>query len=132
MADYRVLITGSRQWPEPQAVYLELGEVLSWAWTSRYDSLTVVHGACPSGADKYASDWCKFPHALASITVIEERHPADWKNHGKAAGFMRNKEMADLGADECLAFIYDESPGATQCAQYAETSKGIPTRRIVP
>jgi hypothetical protein len=130
MTDYRVLVTGSRDWPDPSRVYRELSRLLAWAYEWGYHTLTVVHGDCPTGADKHASDWCSFPHALASISVIEEKHPADWKNHGKAAGFMRNQEMVNLGANECLAFIYNESRGASHTAERSEIA-GISTRRIV-
>jgi hypothetical protein len=130
MPDYRVLVTGSRDWPHALDLYAELSQILSWAWVSGYSTMTVVHGDCPTGADSQASHWCRSPHALAGISVIEEAHPADWKNHGKAAGFMRNSVMVGLGADECLAFIYNESRGASHCAGQAEF-KGIPTRRFV-
>lgn len=128
--DYRVLVTGSRSWPSPDLVYKELSRVLCQVWTAKAGgSLVVIHGACPTGADQHASEWCAFPHALV-VPVIEEAHPADWKNHGKAAGFMRNSVMVGLGADECLAFILNESRGATHTAERAE-SAGIPTRRFV-
>jgi hypothetical protein len=41
----------------------------------------------------------------------------------------RNEEMVGLGADLCLAFIVDESRGATHCAWAAERS-GIETIRF--
>lgn len=33
-----------------------------------------------------------------------EIHPAQWRDHSKAAGPIRNEEMAKLGADLCIAF----------------------------
>ncbi len=59
-----------------------------------------------------------------------EVHPADWERHGKAAGVIRNRVMVDKGADLCLAFIRNQSRGASHCAGLAEDS-GIATRRFV-
>jgi hypothetical protein len=85
--------------------------------------VTIVHGACPTGADFIAHEW-----AITACLAPEE-HPAQWKKHGRSAGPRRNAEMVALGADICLAFIRSNSPGATSCATFAEQA-GIPTIRI--
>ena len=115
----RILITGSRTWDDRQTIGLALRQ----AWDEvGQGSPTLVSGACPQGADSIAeSIW-----QAQGLPV--ELHPADWAQHGKRAGFIRNAEMVSLGADICIAFIRDDSRGATMTAALAERA-GIRTLR---
>ncbi|MDT0381401.1 DUF2493 domain-containing protein [Streptomyces sp. DSM 42041] len=125
-APYRVLVTGSRDWDSDERVWAALNDTRDEALiTGRH--LVVVHGACPRGADAHAARWCTTATQFAN-GVTEERHPADWDRHGRAAGFCRNAEMVQRGADLCLAFIKDGSRGASHTARLAEQA-GIPVRR---
>lgn len=127
MSTLRILVTGSRTWTDANAV----GEALYAAINdSGADEITIVHGACPRGADQLAAEFRESEAAWfdnASRVLAEERHPAEWDRHGKRAGFIRNQAMADLGADICLAFIVDGSRGAAHCAARAELA-GISVR----
>lgn len=147
MPDYRVIVTGSRTWPDDLAVRLALARVaLSDAPMSSV--LTVVHGACPTGADATAAAWCRLIRKSGNDPVIgrdlrlrEEPHPADWKAHGRAAGPIRNQEMVDAGADLVLAFVMrctlkgcagkpeHVTHGTQDCITRAEKA-GIPVWRI--
>lgn len=118
----RVLLTGSRTWPDARAVYVELHTL--W-FAHRETGLTIVHGACWKGADRMAAEWCR----RGWMNLTEERHPAPWTT-GRAAGYGRNAAMVALGADLCLAFIESNSRGASHCAGLAEAA-GIETRRFV-
>lgn len=83
------------------------------------DGLTVVHGACPKGADFLASlvvQEC----ASEGRQMAEEAHPADWDTYGITAGFRRNAEMVELGADVCLAFFAGPSKGTKHCSNLAK------------
>lgn len=91
----------------------------------RFSRITLVHGACPIGADYYAAMWVQ-QRIEDGYSIVVEPHRADWPK-GKGAGYVRNAEMVKLGADFCLAFIYNNSPGSTHTEKLARKSE-IETR----
>lgn len=120
--DYRVLVTGSRDWTlwMTLEVALEVEYTLAQAEGRR---LVVVHGGA-RGADAMAETWAM----RKGHGVVVERHPARWRMGGvynPYAGLVRNREMVKAGADVCLAFIRSGSRGASHCARLAEEA-GIP------
>jgi hypothetical protein len=124
---YRVLVTGSRDWQDEELIRHQLTRV----WLTVDRPFTVIHGACPTGADWMASDWVANMLEAEMGDVREEPHPANWRPNGKldrSAGFRRNAEMVQLGADICLAFIRDNSRGASHTAALAEQA-GITVRK---
>lgn len=114
----RILVTGSRDWTNRDAVNLALHKVLR---DFPLEPITLVHGGCPTGADYLAHSFAHF----SSRWIDEEVHPADWKKHGRAAGPIRNQHMVDLGADLCVAFPLGESRGTRHCMK-AAAKAGIP------
>ncbi len=104
----RILVSGSRDWDDVDVIHHMLGMFKD----NSYD-ITLVHGDCPTGADRIANDFAK-----ASGWKIET-HPADWNAFGKYAGPKRNQDMVDAGADVVLAFIKNESRGASGTAKMA-------------
>lgn len=121
----RVLLTGSRAWDDAATIRQALEAVAAGAAEARVDMVTVVHGACSNGADEIADQWVRW--FRGDVLVLAERHPALWQKFGKRAGIVRNEQMIANGADLVLAFIRDNSPGATHCAELA-TDRGIPMR----
>lgn len=94
-------------------------DVVRESGVSKEDTV-IVHGHCPKGADAIAD-------ALAvQWGVAVERHPADW-SIGRRAGFVRNAEMAELGADVCLAFNHNNSNGTKMMADLTQKA-GISTK----
>jgi YspA, cpYpsA-related SLOG family len=115
----RILLTGSRTWTDPMRIWAAL-DIQVRSAANRGENLTLVHGACPRGADHIADDWAE-ERAATGWPIHVERHPADWNSYaGKSAGHRRNAEMVNLGADLCLAFVRDNSPGTTGCIRLAE------------
>jgi hypothetical protein len=122
----RILITGSRSWDDENTIREALTTMVRTLGADGV-GVTLVHGACPDGADAIADRLARSGD-LGKLTI--ERHPAAWAKHGKRAGFLRNQAMVDRGADVCFAFIRDDSKGATMTARIAE-SAGIQTYRFL-
>jgi hypothetical protein len=117
----RVLITGSRDWPEQQIVWGALDQQFERLYDGK--TFVVVHGDA-RGADHMARAWAngKRRDSVEYKHVFHEAHPALWRQNGvfvPSAGHQRNKAMVDNGAAVVLAFIKDNSPGATGCANVA-------------
>lgn len=118
----RVIVTGSRDWTDRGAVRRALAAV---ADERGWPGMTVVHGACSTGADVFASQWAR------DVLLREERWPADWERFGRAAGPRRNAAMVAAGADLVLAFPLGRSYGTRGCMRLAAAA-GIEVRVIAP
>ena len=69
------------------------------------DTFTVISGGA-RGADKVGE-------YLAELYELPlEIYPADWNQHGKQAGYIRNTQMADI-ADVLIAFWDGKSRGTS-------------------
>ena len=110
----RVLVTGSRTWTSHG--------VIADALRGQFHPGTVlVTGGCPRGADAIAEQlWRSWGGQV-------ERHPADWAT-GRAPGWPATPRWSPPAPDACLAFIHDNSPGASHTARLADLA-GIPVHR---
>lgn len=98
----RILVTCSRTWSEWSTVRRVLAEIYAY-----HPDAVLHHGDAPKGDRQVASMWLALGGAVQS-------HPADWKKHGRAAGFRRNAEMVELvgsGPHVVLAFIRNHRGG---------------------
>jgi hypothetical protein len=111
----RVIVCGGRDYNDVRTVWHVLG--------SLDPNTTLVHGACRTGLDALADAFWTSHHP----TTEPERHPADWDRHGRAAGPMRNTDMAAKGATICIAF-----PGGRGTENMVEQAKlhSIPVLRV--
>lgn len=121
---FTVIVTGSRDLTDERKVWAELEDL----WIDTVGPLFVRHGDCPTGADRFASIWCSDFHGTEA-GAFEIPHPADWEKYGNAAGPVRNKEMAQAGADLCLAFPLGVSRGTWNCVNECKKA-GIPVKVI--
>jgi YspA, cpYpsA-related SLOG family len=133
----RVLVTGSRTWADPDAVWRALDEVIE-RFPGRL--VVLVHGDAARGADRHAAAWAARREREGQAVTVES-HPADWARDGRAAGFRRNLRMVAAGADLCLTFIArcvdadctrsdpHGTHGAVHCATAARVA-GIPVQHI--
>ena len=89
----KVLITGSRNWSDKEAIE---GAI------ARVNPDIIIEGGA-SGADAIAREYAQ----RRSIKVIEVK--ADWDKYGKQAGPIRNSAMIAMKPDLVLAFSKDLS-----------------------
>jgi hypothetical protein len=121
----RILITGSRNWEgryAEQRIHMVLNMILALS-DLLGTKLTVVHGDCPTGADRIVDDWAR---RREDDGVTVEAHPANWRRYGKNAGPARNEAMVGRGADLCIGFHRGNSTGTRNCLALARNAK-IPT-----
>lgn len=121
--DFRILVTGTRE----NSTFIEhmvretLNVLVHSENVPQGRQVIIVHGQCPrGGVDYYADSWAR------ENGFQPERHPADWKKHGKAAGPVRNTAMVASRIDYCVGFPAAGSRGTWDCLQKA-VDAGIPT-----
>lgn len=75
----------------------------------------VVSGGCKGSPDVFGEEWA------AQHKIPCQVFPADWDKHGKAAGLIRNRQMAEFcGSDGMLIAIWDgESHGTANMVKEA-------------
>lgn len=88
----RVLVCGSRTMP------WSLQDLVIQTLRALPTKPSVIVQGAARGADTLG----KVAAIFEGITW--EEYPADWKTHGKTAGFIRNQQMLDTGIDLVIAF----------------------------
>lgn len=100
----RVIVAGSRSFDDYQMLEWHLN-LLLWPFNDNPEeySIEIVSGTA-RGADKLGERYAQ----LTGYNVT--RFPANWNTHGRAAGYIRNEEMAKY-ADMAVLFWDDVSRG---------------------
>lgn len=95
----KVIIAGSRHMPF--SMFHLIDEAVK---KSNFQVTEVVCGLA-RGADMFGGKWA------VNNSIPVKTFPADWDTHGKAAGPIRNQQMAEY-ADALIVFIWDGSRGS--------------------
>lgn len=82
-----VIVFGSRTFRDYTLLCAKLD-----LYTADLGKIIVISGAHPAGADRLAETW-----AFERKYTLK-RFYADWEEHGRAAGPIRNEEMAEFAA----------------------------------
>ena len=115
----RVLVCGSRRFPNPFRVNLTLEARM----LDLPDETTVIHGGA-QGADQMADGIAK----RLGFTVLT--FLPDYKNHGREAPLVRNKLMLDEQPDLVIACWDGASTGTAHTMTEAK-KRGIPVEVIL-
>lgn len=114
---FRVIIAGSRDFEDYQLLKSKADKYLS----NIKDDVTVVCGLA-RGADTLGEKYARERKYAVAY------YPADWKNLGKAAGYVRNEQMAK-NADALIAFWDGQSAGTAHMINLA-AKYNLPTRIV--
>lgn len=110
MEDFRVIIAGGRDFNDYDLLKEKVDHLLSLK--SETQQIVVVSGHA-SGADTLGERYAEEKGYSCEL------HPADWKTHGRAAGPIRNAEMAEV-ADALIAFWDGQSRGTKSMIELAK------------
>ena len=94
---FNVIICGSREYENYELLKEKCNTILSRKLIDPDIKVVIISG-CAKGADslgeKYASE--------IGLEIL--KYPADWDKYGKRAGYLRNKQMAEIG-NAVIAFM---------------------------
>lgn len=119
MKYFRVIIAGGRNFTDYNLLKNKCGNILANKAATHH--IIIVSGTA-RGADSLGEQYAR-EHGY---TI--EQYPADWKTNGRAAGIIRNGQMAN-SADALIAFWDGESRGTKNMIDLAR-KKGLLVRVV--
>ena len=109
----KIIIAGPRNYTNKEFVFSHLDNILI-LYEGVYDEIEIVEGGA-KGVDSFAKEYAQ------KKGYRHKQFVADWEKQGRAAGTIRNKEMAEYG-DVLIAF-YNGSPGTSNMIKNALEKK---------
>ena len=116
---FRVIIAGTRSFNDYELLRTSCNNLLSVK--QRTHTVVIISGTA-RGADQMGE---RYAHERGYDV---QQFPANWERDGKAAGFIRNRQMADV-ADALIAFWDGMSNGTKNMIDNARR-KGLAVRVI--
>lgn len=113
MDSYKVIIAGGRSFADYELLTTKCDALLKQKSTTL--DIVIISGTA-KGADSLGERYA-LEHGYAV-----EHFPADWKKYGRAAGKMRNAQMADI-ANALIAFWDGKSSGTKNMIDTAMKKK---------
>ena len=114
---FKVVVAGSRTFNDFQLLYDKLDILLS----RKRSEITIISGGA-KGADLLGEAYAT---SRGHHCIVME---ADWKQHGKRAGYIRNEQMADV-ANAVIVFWDGKSPGTRHMINIAK-ERQLPLRIV--
>ena len=106
---FSLIVAGSRSFADSDRLFADLDRLLALRLP---EGVEIVCGGCPRGADAAAVAYAR------SRGLALRVFPAQWAYFGRAAGPLRNEEMAAYG-DALVAYWDGMSPGTKSMIRYA-------------
>lgn len=115
----RILVCGGRDFTDWKFVHKWLYDYCTknFNWPTAYPE--IISGMA-RGVDTIAANWAR------DNWIPVHEFPADWKTHGKAAGFIRNQQMLDEGKPDLVVAF----PGGAGTADMIHRAKKAGVRVI--
>ena len=115
--DFRVVVAGSRDFIDYAVMVEKLDALLI---NKKETHNIVIVSGCARGADLLGESYAE------DRDYCVAKYPADWEQHGKRAGYLRNVTMAE-NADAVVVFNQNDSRGSNHMEKIA-IERGLPTR----
>jgi hypothetical protein len=123
----KLIVAGGRDFKDKGFLVRELDSLLLGDPHLLPEDVEIVHGGCPTGADRFAAEYAHFRDFRVKVFL------ANWDKYGKAAGPIRNSEMAEYVSQSrnqelghCILFWNGKSTGTWSMFQQARKHR-IPT-----